>query len=118
MKVLIPAVLCCAVLYGAGAAAQSQSGQSKGLQVPQAERRAIELRQGMTVQEVEKLLGKPRRTALKAEGYAGARDASPGTLHWTYAWAGGPQPDRLLQVVFATKGTEGWLVSSWDWAGY
>ena len=32
----------------------------------QAERNAVELKQGMTLEEVQKLLGKPKRTALRS----------------------------------------------------
>jgi hypothetical protein len=113
MKFFIPAVLSC-LLYSAGLAAQS--GQPKGLL--QAERLAVELKQGMTLEEVEKLLGKPKRTSLKADAYSGSRDTSPGTLQWTYTWQGASQPERSLQVVFANKVPERWLVNSWDWSGY
>jgi hypothetical protein len=34
----------------------------------QAERNAVELKQGMTLEEVQKLLGKPKRTALRNTG--------------------------------------------------
>jgi len=69
----------------------------------QAERNAVELKQGMTLEEVEKLLGKPKRTALKNAA-----------LQWTYVWV----PERTLQVVFAAKTPEQWTVNSWDWSTY
>jgi hypothetical protein len=109
-------ILCCLLWSATGASAQS--GAAKTLRLPQAERLAIELRQGMTAQEVEKLLGKPRRTTLKADGYSGSREASSGTLQWTYSWSGASEPQRTLQVTFASSAPERWLVSSWDWAGY
>ena len=114
LRIITP-ILCC-LLYGAPASAQP--GPAKALRLPQAERLAVELRQGMTHQEVEKLLGRPRRTALKADGYGGSRDTSSGTLQWTYSWPGGQEPGRTLQVTFASSAPERWLVSSWDWGGY
>jgi hypothetical protein len=83
----------------------------------QAERLTIDLKQGMTLDEVQKLLGKPRRTALKNPGYGSATE-SQGTLHWTYSWASQSQSERSLQVTFASKSPEQWLVSGWDWSGY
>jgi hypothetical protein len=79
----------------------------------QAERNAVELQQGMTLDAVRHLLGKPKRTALKtAMSYGGgpAQDA----LHWTYDWG----PGRTLQVVFAAKAPEQWQVNSWEWSTY
>jgi hypothetical protein len=79
----------------------------------QAERNAVELKQGMTAEEVQKLLGKPKRTALRNTG--GSADGQwQGTLQWTYAWA----PERTLQVMFAAKTPEQWYVNSWDWTSY
>jgi hypothetical protein len=49
------------------------------IRVVQAERNAIELKQGMKLEEVEKLLGKPKR--------ASAGEPSQGTLQWSYVWA-------------------------------
>ena len=84
----------------------------------QAERNAVELKQGMTLEEVEKLLGKPKRTALKNTGSSAAGSSagepSQGTLQWTYVWA----PERTLHVVFAAKTPEQWTVNSWDWSTY
>jgi hypothetical protein len=114
LKILVAAILC--LLYST--APFAQPGPAKVLRLPQAERLAVDLRQGMTLQEVQKLLGKPRRTAMKADTYGGSRDASPGTLQWTYSWAGGSEPERTLHVTFASKAPEHWAVSSWDWGGY
>ena len=80
----------------------------------QAERLAVDLKQGMTLEEVQKLLGKPRRTALK-QAYGGAPE---GSLQWTYSWSSPSQSERNLQVVFATKSPEDWRVNGWDWTGY
>lgn len=79
----------------------------------QAERNAVDLQQGMTLDAVRDLLGKPKRTALKTET-SYRSEAGKGTLHWTYDWG----PGRTLQVVFAAKAPEQWQVSSWEWASY
>ena len=64
----------------------------------QAERNAVELKQGMKLEEVEKLLGKPKRTALKSTASfatgSSAGELSQGTLQWTYVWA----RERTLHV--------------------
>ena len=88
------------------------------LTLGQAERLAIDLQQGMALQEVERLLGKPKRTALRTLGYSGPVGSSQDTLQWTYSWSAPAQSDRTLQVVFAGKSPDGWLVHSWDWNGY
>jgi outer membrane protein assembly factor BamE (lipoprotein component of BamABCDE complex) len=61
------------------------------------ERAAIDLRQGMSLEEVQQLLGKPWRTALSSGG-------SSGTLRWIYD--------------FAAKAPEQWSVSGWSWSTY
>jgi|SRR5688572_4498717 len=95
------------------AAAQGSAPQS----LAQAERNAVNLRQGMSLEEVQKLLGKPRRTALKTNGLA-ASDAPQGMLQWSYSWAGASSSQGSLQVVFAAKAREEWFVTSWEWATY
>jgi|SRR5690348_8296783 hypothetical protein len=80
----------------------------------QAERNAIELRQGMTLESVQTLLGKPARTALK---HRNARPDEQGSLEWTYTF-GGKYSRRVLQVVFAANAPGQWTVESWDWPGY
>jgi predicted phage gp36 major capsid-like protein len=79
----------------------------------QAERNSVDLKQGMTLEEVQKLLGKPKRTALRNTG-SSAAEPWQGTLQWTYAWSS----ERTLQVVFAAKTPEQWYVNSWDWSNY
>jgi hypothetical protein len=108
---LLAAALSC-LPGGAGAAAPAEDK----LTYVQAERRAVDLKQGMTPGEVQKLLGKPRRTALKNTGYSSA-DAQ-GTLQWIYTWTGTSQAERNLQVTFVSKSPEAWLVNGWDWSGY
>jgi hypothetical protein len=83
----------------------------------QAERNAVELKQGMTPQEVRELLGKPRRTALKRSGPADAPGQS--TLQWVYVWtAASRYTERSLSIDFSAKGAEDWTVNSWDWSIY
>lgn len=94
------------------ASAQSARSAEQG-GVAQAQRKAVELKQGMTLEEVQKLLGKPTRTALKNSGSAGA-EPWRGTLQWTYAWS----RESVLNVVFAAKAPQQWSVDSWDWATY
>jgi len=112
----LAALLLAAGLLPAAALAQAPRPAAAGIGAP--ERNAVELKQGMTPEEVQKLLGKPRRTALRAEsGYAGA--APQGTLQWTYIWGGGTgSSERTLQVDFAGKGAGEWTVNGWAWPGY
>lgn len=80
----------------------------------QAERNAVELKQGMTPGEVQELLGKPRRTALRSDG------GSPAALQWTYVWSGARSlsSERSLSVEFAAKAADEWFVKSWSWSVY
>lgn len=93
------------------------SRPTANVSLAQAERNAVSLKQGMSVEEVEKLLGKPKRTALKNTGIS-ASAPWQGTLHWTYTWTGSSSPEGNLQVVFAAKAPEQWYVSSWEWSSY
>jgi hypothetical protein len=97
------------------AAAAQPSRPAANLNVPPAERMAADLKQGMTLEEVQKLLGKPRRTALRRDG-SSATIPSQGTLQWTYSW--GSSSEGSLQVEFAAKAPEEWYVTSWQWATY
>jgi len=86
----------------------------ENLNLADAERRAADLRQGMSIEDVQALLGKPRRTTLKNNGGS----ASPqGTLQWTYNWTGAATPGSL-RVDFISKVPNAWHVNSWDWAKY
>ena len=80
----------------------------------QAERNTIELKQGMTPDEVQQLLGKPRRTALQSDG------GSAAALQWTYVWsdARSASSERSLNVEFAAKAAQEWSVKSWSWSVY
>ena len=81
----------------------------------QTERNSVGLKQGMSADEVQKLLGKPRRTTLKSGGFA-PDGVSQGTLQWTYAGADSSQGN--LHVDFAAKAPAEWHVTGWDWATY
>jgi hypothetical protein len=95
--------------------AQSQR-LAAGASVPHAERNAVELKQGMSAEEVERLLGKPRRTALKSDDGSSSAP-SQGTLQWTYSWSS-TSTAAILHVKFAAKTPEAWVVNSWEWASY
>ncbi len=104
--ILLAGLLAALVWMTPAAAPPSRAGAS--LSRAQTERVAIELKQGMTLEEVQELLGKPRRTALKHAG----------TLQWTYSWADASSPRLSLQVIFAAKAPEQWSVDSWQWDDY
>ena len=101
--------------WGLCAGAQT-SRPAAGLTSAQAEANAVELKQGMSAEDVQRLLGKPRRTALKSNGSSlGA--PSQGTLQWTYNWNTASTP-AILHVEFVAKTPEAWFVNSWEWANY
>jgi hypothetical protein len=82
----------------------------------QAERNAVDLKQGMTPDEVRELLGKPRRTALRGSGGSGS-----GSLQWTYVWSGpasSSSSERSLNIDFAAKAADQWSVNGWGWSNY
>lgn len=110
------AVALSAVLSSAGAAGGTQRSEGGTLSLAQFERQAVGLKQGMTPDEVEKLLGRPKRTALRNSG--GGRESSQGSLEWTYAWRNASDSERSLQVVFMNKTPDQWLVNTWGWSGY
>ena len=114
--ILLSSLLAC-LLCSTEVAAQPANPKGR-LTLGQAERLAVELKQGMTLSDVEQLLGKPKRTALRAMGYVTSAGSSQDILQWTYAWPSPTQSDRTLQVVFTGKAPDGWLVRSWDWTGY
>ena len=115
-RTLLPVMLGC-LLYSGGTLSEPANPKAT-LSLARAERLAVDLKQGMSAEEVEKLLGKPKRTALKGQGYSGVSDTQPGNLQWTYSWTSTSHSDRSLQIVFASKSPERWLVNSWDWSGY
>jgi hypothetical protein len=86
------------------------------LSLAQAEHVAVDLRQGMSAEEVQKLLGKPRRTGLKSDGGSLNR-SSQGTLQWTYSWTSASAPANL-HIEFVAKTPDEWYVNSWEWVTY
>lgn len=86
------------------------------LTLVQAERMAVELKQGMSADEVRTLLGKPRRTELRSEG-GSSNTAAQGTLQWTYTW-GSSQGPASLHVHFSSKTREAWSVNAWEWTAF
>jgi hypothetical protein len=104
---LVAALLPCAAL--------AQAPRAGAPSLAQAERNSVELRQGMSAEDVLKLLGKPRRTALRAAAQG------QGSLQWSYFWGGtaaSSSSERSLQIEFASKGPDQWIVNSWGWASY
>ena len=86
----------------------------------QAERNAVDLKQGMTIEEVQQLLGKPQRTTLRSNGVASSAPGQ-GALQWTYVWnnaGSSSSSERTLSVDFAAKAADQWLVNGWGWNGY
>jgi len=88
------------------------------LSLAQAERVAVDLKQGMSAEDVEKLLGKPQRTALKNDG-GSSNTLSQGTLKWTYSWATTTSSTQgNLRIEFAAKTPDQWYVNAWEWGAY
>lgn len=100
------------------APAGAQSSRSPaGVGIVQAERNSVELKQGMSLAEVQTLLGKPRRTALKDMG-GSASTPSQGNLRWTYVWSNASLSDKILNVEFVAKTPADWYVNGWEWTTY
>ena len=122
MRLLLLALLIAAILgmlsWFSPAGAQAPRAVSSASRV-QAERAAVDLRQGMTPEQVEQLLGKPWRTALAGTGAGNA--PGQGTLRWSYVWTGSPSSqssERVLNVEFNATAAERWTVSGWSWSPY
>lgn len=117
MKLAPVALLVCGLLAGWLPSAAGQAREVASGNRLQAERAAVDLRQGMTVGEVQQLLGKPWRTALTSSGGpAGA--PWQGTLRWTYIWVrstSSSAAERSLNIDFAAKTAEQWYVNGWSW---
>jgi len=101
------------LLLWVGSADAQVSPSEATLSLAQAEHNAADLKQGMTVDEVQKLLGKPTRTALKSDSNSAATP-SKGTLQWTYSWSSASSQGSL-RVEFISKSLEEWYVNSWQW---
>lgn len=115
MRLLLLAMLVAILLAASGwfshASAQAKRAVA-GASGAVTERAAVELKQGMTLAEVQQLLGKPWRTALTNSG-------SAGTLRWTYSWPSSTSvAERNLNIDFAAKAPEQWAVSGWSWSTY
>jgi hypothetical protein len=104
-------------LAGTSPAAAQVSRPAATLSAAQAERNSVDLRQGMSAEDVQALLGKPRRTALKTSG-SSATAPWQGTLQWTYSWQGASSSQGSLHVVFGATAPEKWSVNSWEWSSY
>jgi outer membrane protein assembly factor BamE (lipoprotein component of BamABCDE complex) len=108
MRRLPTLLLTAALLLPAAVLAQAARPNAS---LAQAERNAVELKQGMTPDEVQQLLGKPRRTALRSAA-----------LQWTYVWNGSgsasSSSERSLSVDFAAKAADQWIVNGWSWGSY
>jgi hypothetical protein len=116
VSVLIPlAALLSLLAWTAPTAAQAPRAPAT-LSLAQAERNATDLKHGMSLEEVQRLLGKPRRTALKSNG-SSTDGPWQGTLKWTYVWPNSPSPGSL-HVEFAARTPEQWYVNGWEWATY
>ena len=117
MRLLLVAMLVAVLLAASGwfshASAQAKRAPA-GASAAATERAAVDLRQGMTLEEVQQLLGKPWRTAL-----TGSSAPAQGTLRWTYTWTpSSATSERSLNIDFSAKTAEQWLVSGWSWSGY
>ena len=75
----------------------------------------------MTPEDVQQLLGKPRRTALRSSG-GSAITPWQGTLQWTYVWNGGASAysssERNLNIEFDGTTAQHWKVNGWSWSNY
>lgn len=113
----VAVVVTLAIVLGATAGTVAVFAQDaasdNGLTIAQAEKLAANLRQGMSVDEVQKLLGKPQQTAL--QGNDGAPNLpSKGTLQWSYLWSSAGKHARL-RVDFTAQPLETYHVNSWQW---
>ena len=102
-------------LTWAAPAGAEPSRPPKTLTLAHAELMAADLKQGMSIDDVQGLLGRPRRTTLKNT----SGSANPqGTLQWTYNWTGSSSSPGNLRVDFVSKTPNAWYVNSWEWANY
>jgi len=116
MKPLPALIVLATVLAWLPPAAAQAPRADTGPSLAQTERKAADLKQGMSADDVQKLLGKPRRTALK-NGGAVANGAPQGTLQWTYAWTDSSKGS--LRIDFAPNATPAeWRVTAWEWSAY
>lgn len=119
-KLVLAAILAAPALWLPSALAQRSAAGASAVRT-QGERNAVELKQGMTLDEVQQLLGKPVRTALR--GSSGGSAAGSGSLQWTYVWSSaassaGSSSERSLNIEFAARTAEQWTVTGWGWSTY
>ena len=111
LAVFSSALACTLPAYG-----QSSRAAASFSAASQSERNAVELKQGMSLAEVQRLLGKPRRTSLNNGGSTAT--SSQANLRWTYMWPRASSSDNVLNVDFVSKAPAEWSVNSWDWSNY
>ncbi|APV50309.1 hypothetical protein BWI17_11775 [Betaproteobacteria bacterium GR16-43] len=109
MKFLPAALLFTATLISA------LPGFAQEPSLAEAERLVSALKRGMTSDDVRKLLGTPRRTAIRSDGNSSS-EVTRGGLQWTYVWAGATGPGTL-RIDFGQKYPETWIVTRWAWNG-
>jgi hypothetical protein len=117
MPALFPLILIATLSLPWSSSARAEPPRAaETLTFAQVERNAVALKQGMSATDVQKLLGKPRRTGLKNNGAGNA----PGSLQWTYSWTGTSSSSAAgsLRVDFSAKAPEDWYVTSWEWGTY
>jgi hypothetical protein len=110
---LLTLAVTCLCVFPAGA---QDAAIDNGMTLGQAEKVAANLHEGMTVDEVQKLLGKPQQTALKSD-VGVPNPPTKGALQWSYVW--GVAANRaVLRVDFTAQPLEAhepYQVSSWQW---
>jgi len=105
-------LLCLGTVY----ASAQQSSPADPPTLAQAEHTASDLKQGMSTDDVQKLLGAPLRTSLHSD-MGVASKPSRGTLQWTYTWRNSSLQGSL-RVDFTQRATEDWSVVGWEWMNY
>lgn len=116
----VPFVLALSLLIVAAAGAArviaQDAGADDGITVAQAEKLAAGLRQGMSLDDVQRLLGKPEQTALQSDGTEPSQN-SKGTLQWSYRWTNAGKSERL-RVDFTAQHLEAYQVIGWHWLAH
>lgn len=105
------------MLFAAASPVCAQSSRAAAAPASsQVERNSVDLKQGMSIEEVQRLLGKPRRTSLKIDNRLNT--SSPAVLQWTYQWNNTNSSPGVLRIDFMSKGPESWYVNNWEWVSY
>ncbi|HTP60903.1 MAG TPA: hypothetical protein VMJ14_02360 [Burkholderiales bacterium] len=87
------------------------------LSLSRAEQLSVDLKQGMTMEEVDGLLGEPTRTAFKSPDYDVNSTNVPRTMQWIYEWTTPSQMNQSFQLIFTKKPHGQWSLDGWAWAG-